>query len=218
MSGRESFDAAESQAEAERATFAPRPREISRGDFVERFGSVYEHSPWIAEALYDRGLTQAEDAPSGLAAAMAGVLAEADDAAKLALIRAHPDLAGRAAIAGNLTDSSRSEQSGAGLDRCTPEEFRRFQDLNAAYKKKFGFPFILAVAGRGRQEILAAFEERLGNDETMEFRAALVEIDKIARLRLEQIHVAAESARALSRLGGTEPALKAPPRRRPKRA
>ena len=154
---------------------------MTRSDFVARFGGVYEHSPWIAEALHARGLTPAEDAPEGLAAAMAEVLASADEAAKLALIRAHPDLAGRAAIAGDLTDASKSEQAGAGLDRCTPEEYRRFQELNDAYKAKFGFPFILAVAGKTRHDILAAFEARIGNDRDMEFRTALAEIDKIAR-------------------------------------
>jgi OHCU decarboxylase len=116
---------------------------------------------------------------------MAAVLAGADDNSKLALIRAHPDLAGRAAVAGDLTAASRSEQTGAGLDRCTPEEFRRFHELNEAYKAKFGFPFILAVAGKTRQDILTAFKARLGNDREEEFRTALNEIDRIALLRLE---------------------------------
>lgn len=154
-------------------------------DFVARFGEVYEHSPWIAEALYERGLSAAEDHPEGLAAALSAVLAQADFAAKMELIRAHPDLAGRAAVAGDLTDASRAEQAGAGLDRCSPEEFRRFQELNEAYKAKFGFPFILAVGGRSRRDILAAFEARLGNDPDTEFGTALQEIDRIARLRLE---------------------------------
>jgi OHCU decarboxylase len=113
------------------------------------------------------------------------VLADASEGAKLALIRAHPDLAGRAAIAGDLTASSRSEQSGAGLDQCTPEEYRRFHELNAAYKRKFGFPFILAVAGKGRHEILAAFEARVDNDRDREFDTAIAEINKIALRRLE---------------------------------
>lgn len=154
-------------------------------DFVARFGEVYEHSPWIAEALYERGLSAAEDHPEGLAAALSAVLAQADFAAKMELIRAHPDLAGRAAVAGDLTDASRAEQAGAGLDRCSPEEFRRFRELNEAYKAKFGFPFILAVGGRSRRDILAAFEARLGNDPDTEFGTALQEIDRIARLRLE---------------------------------
>ena len=169
------------------AFFGPLPREMSRREFVARFGGVYEHSPWIAEALYDRGLSAAEDSPAGLAKAMAAVLAGSDEAGKLDLIRAHPDLAGRAAIAGDLTDASKSEQAGAGLDRCTPDEYRRFQELNAAYKRKFGFPFILAVAGKTRQDILAAFETRIENDRHTEFRTALEEIDKIARFRLEAL-------------------------------
>lgn len=168
-------------------SFDPPPREMTREAFLARFGGVYEHSPWIAEAAYRRGLTPAEDAPAGLTAAFAEVLAAADDDSKLALIRAHPDLAGRAAIAGDLTDASRSEQAGAGLDRCTPEEFRRFHALNEAYKQKFGFPFILAVAGKTRHDILAAFEARIGNDRETELRTALGEINRIALFRLERM-------------------------------
>jgi OHCU decarboxylase len=165
--------------------FHPPPRDMSRQEFVGRFGGVYEHSPWIAEVVYDRGLRPAEDTPDGLAVALAAVLASAGDDAKLALIRAHPDLAGRAAIAGDLTAASKSEQAGAGLDRCTPEEYRRFQELNEAYKQKFGFPFIHAIAGKSRRDILAAFEARIENDPGTEFRTALAEIDAIARLRLQ---------------------------------
>lgn len=164
--------------------FDPPPRQMSREAFLARFGGVYEHSPWIAETVQVRGLSPAEDTPDGLARAMADVLAAADEGAKLALIRAHPDLAGRAAIAGDLTAASRSEQAGAGLDRCTPEEYRRFQELNEVYKQKFGFPFILAVAGKSRHEILAAFEARLLNDSEAELSTALQQIDRIARFRL----------------------------------
>lgn len=167
--------------------FDPPPREMSLDAFVAAFGGVYEHSPWIAEAVYRRGLSPGEDAPDGLASAMAGVLDDADHAAKLALIRAHPDLAGRAAIAGDLTDASRSEQAGAGLDRCTPEEFKRFQELNEAYKQKFGFPFIIAVAGKTRHDILAAFETRIDNDPRTEFDTALEQVNAIARLRLHKM-------------------------------
>ena len=167
--------------------FDPPPREMTREAFLARFGGVYEHSPWIAEAAYQRGLTPAEDTPAGLATALAEVLAAADDESKLALIRAHPDLAGRAAIASDLTAASRSEQAGAGLDRCTPEEFRRFHALNDAYQQKFGFPFILAVAGKTRHDILAAFEARIGNDRDAEFRTALDQIDRIALIRLNKL-------------------------------
>ncbi|SER03942.1 OHCU decarboxylase [Faunimonas pinastri] len=158
---------------------------MERDAFVARFADIYEHSAWIAEAVYDRGLSGREDSADGLAEAMGTVLAGADDEAKLRLIRAHPDLAGRAAIAGDLTTSSKSEQAGAGLDQCTPDEFRRFQGLNDGYKTKFGFPFILAVAGRDRHQILDAFEERIRNDPAEEFREALRQIDRIARLRLQ---------------------------------
>jgi OHCU decarboxylase len=164
--------------------FDPPPLEMARSAFIGKFGGVYEHFPEIAEKAWDHGLTAAEDTPGGLGAAMAAAAAALDEADKLALIRNHPDLAGKAAIAGELTEASRSEQSGAGLASCTPEEFRRFQELNDAYKRKFGFPFILAVGGRSRREILAIFEERMTNDRDQEFRTALAEIDKIARLRL----------------------------------
>jgi OHCU decarboxylase len=102
---------------------------------------------------------------------------------KLALLRAHPDLAGKLAV-GELTAASASEQAGAGLDRCTPEEFDRLQDLNARYKAKFGFPFIMAVKGRRRGEIIAAFGRRIENSPETEFETALAEVHRIALLRL----------------------------------
>jgi 2-oxo-4-hydroxy-4-carboxy-5-ureidoimidazoline decarboxylase len=117
---------------------------MSRTDFVARFGGVFEHSPWIAEAAYESGL--AEDA-EGLHRAFCAVLAEADEASKLALLRAHPSLAGKLALAGGLTAASNAEQASAGLDRCTPDELLRFRTLNTAYEAKFGFPFIMAVRG-----------------------------------------------------------------------
>ncbi len=152
--------------------------------FVEKFGGVYEHFPEVAMRAFGNGLSSATDSPEGLADAMAKVAAALDRPAKLELIRNHPDLAGRLGVA-DLTAASRSEQAGAGLDQCTPEEFERFQVLNDAYKQKFEFPFILAVAAKNRHDILAAFEKRIGNDRDTEFRTALDEIDKIARLRLE---------------------------------
>ena len=141
----------------------------------------------IAQNAWARGLTAETDTPAGLAAAMAAVAAKLSESKKLRLIRNHPDLAGRAAIAGGLTAASTSEQAGAGLDCCTPEQYRRFQELNDAYKKKFGFPFILAVGGKTRADILAAFDQRMENDRDAEFRTALAEIDKIARIRLEAL-------------------------------
>ena len=166
--------------------FDPPPRTMDERGFLEKFGGVYEHFPEIAMRAFGNGLTKVTDRPGGLAKAMAKVAASLDRPAKLQLIRNHPDLAGRLGIA-DLTAASRSEQSGAGLDRCTPEEFARFKELNDAYKQKFEFPFILAVSGKSRQEILAAFETRIHNDRDTEFQTALAEIDKIARIRLDAL-------------------------------
>src|SRR5918998_1195750 len=138
-----------------------KPSTMSKALFVERYGDVFEHSPRIAERAHEAGLTTAQDTAEGLPAPMVHVLSEASGEAKLALIRAHPDLAGRLKLA-DLTADSRSEQSSAGLDSLTEEERDWFLTLNDAYKEKFAFPFIMAVKGRSKQEILAAFEEGLG--------------------------------------------------------
>jgi 2-oxo-4-hydroxy-4-carboxy-5-ureidoimidazoline decarboxylase len=156
---------------------------MSRADFVARFGGVFEHSPWIAEAAYDAGL--AEDA-EGLHRVFCAVLAEADEARKLALLRAHPSLAGKLALAGGLTAASNAEQASAGLDRCTPDELARFRTLNTAYEAKFGFPFIMAVRGMPREAVLAAFEHRIDNDRATEFATALAQVERIALLRLKE--------------------------------
>jgi OHCU decarboxylase len=118
---------------------------------------------------------------------MVAVVLAAPHPQKLALIRAHPDLAGRLAVEGSLTEASTSEQTSAGLDHCTPEEFARFQVLNDAYKARFGFPFVMAVRGRSRAEILDSFARRLKNDRETEFDEALAQIAEIARLRLAEI-------------------------------
>ena len=155
---------------------------MRRDEFVARYGGVYERSPWVAEAVFDdRGVP----APADLAAQMAAAVDNAPRARQLELIRAHPDLAGRAAVAGDLTAESSDEQRSARLDRCTPEQYERFQSLNAAYHDKFGFPFVMAVRNSNRDEILAAFERRLANEREAEFATALREIHTIARLRLE---------------------------------
>ena len=170
--------------------FVPSPSAMTRADFLAHFGGIYEDSPWVAERLWQAGLTAAHDRLEGLHAGLAAVVAKAGRAELLALIRAHPDLAGRAALAGEVTADSRAEQASAGLDSCTPEELHRFQELNTAYKAKFGFPYILAVKGRSRGEILADFEQRLGNDPVAEFAEALRQIDRIALLRLESLTAA----------------------------
>ena len=152
-------------------------------DFVDKYGGVYEHSPWIAEQAADV-VGDATDVET-IAAVMADCVDNASEEQQLALIRAHPDLAGKAQIAGELTADSTTEQSSAGLDHCTPEEYLRFQDMNQAYHLRFGFPFVMAVRDSSRADILDAFERRLGNDRTEEFETALAEIHKIARLRLD---------------------------------
>lgn len=163
------------------------PSRMDREQFVATFGDIYEHSPWIAEQAWGRGITSRHDTVEELHALLAEVFAEADREARMAVVNAHPDLAGRAALAGELTASSTGEQAGAGLDACTPEELQRFQELNRTYQARFGFPFIMAVKGRHRSEILAAFEQRVSNSPEQEFARALAEINQIALLRLRAL-------------------------------
>lgn len=146
--------------------------------FLGAFGDVAEHSPWVAEGAWEkRPFKTREDIVLAFAAAMQAASRDA----QLALIRAHPDLATKA----KLTQDSTSEQAGVGLDRLTPEEFARFTRLNDAYKARFGFPFIFAVKGATKTQILAAFEARLGNSAEAEFETALTQIARIFRFRLE---------------------------------
>lgn len=151
---------------------------ISQAAFVATLGDVAEHSPWVAEAAWHRHpFATREDIISAFETAMH----EAPRAAQLALIRAHPDLATKA----KLTQESSSEQAGAGLDRLTAEEFARFTALNDAYKQRFGFPFIFAVKGATKGQILDAFAARLANSPEVEFATALAQIARIFRFRLE---------------------------------
>ena len=160
---------------------------MKRSEFIERFSGVYELSPWVAEQAWDGGGSASEDTLDGLACALAGIVNAQDKNQLMVLIRNHPDLAGKAAIAGELTEESTSEQSSAGIDRCTDEEFENFTNLNNAYKQKFGFPFIMAVRDSNRHAILEAFEQRLHNDTEQEFNRAIEEIHKIARFRLADL-------------------------------
>jgi 2-oxo-4-hydroxy-4-carboxy-5-ureidoimidazoline decarboxylase len=130
-----------------------RPTEMDRATFIATFGHVFEHSPWIVEATYDRGLPANADAAEGLHGALCAVLRGAPAERQRALIDAHPDLAGRLARAGQLTSDSTREQAGAGLDRLSEQDYARFVALNEAYKARFGFPFIMAVKGRGKEKI-----------------------------------------------------------------
>ena len=150
--------------------------------FVERFGGVYEHSPWVAEQSFNAAANVTMDERAQPFDRWAHSV---DYDSKLQLIRAHPDMAGRAAVRGELTAESTSEQSSAGIDQCTDEEYTQFVALNEAYKRKFDFPFIMAVRNSNRHKILAAFAIRIENDADTEFETAMREIHKIARLRLE---------------------------------
>ncbi len=161
-----------------------KPSGMSMALFLELFGDVFEHTPWIAEHTYRGGFTAAQDSAEGLHGALVEVIQGATREQKLALIRAHPDLAGRLKVA-DLTDDSQKEQTSAGLDSLTEEEKARFLKLNEDYKRTFDFPFIMAVKGRSKAEILAAFEERLKHDPDQEFDTAMREIERIALLRLK---------------------------------
>ena len=160
------------------------PLALSRQEFVETFGGVYEHSPWVAERVFDKGLAGGQNQAGGLSKRMTEIVNQASNEEKLALIRAHPDLVGKSAIA-ELTAASRREQNNAGLDQCTAAEFTEFQQLNRDYKNKFGFPFILAVSGYHRKQILDAFRQRLNNAKNTEFQAAMEQIHRIALRRLQ---------------------------------
>ena len=149
--------------------------------FVTRLGHVFEHAPWVAERTAARLPFASRD---DLHRAMLAVIGEASEAERLALLRGHPDLAGRAAVAGDLTADSRKEQAGAGLDRLSREEYERFHALNSAYTAKFGFPFIIAVKGKTKDDILAAYAARVGNDRATELRTALEQVCRIGGFRL----------------------------------
>jgi 2-oxo-4-hydroxy-4-carboxy-5-ureidoimidazoline decarboxylase len=149
--------------------------------FVAAFAEIYEHSPWVAEAA---ATLRPFASVAALHAALSGAVAAAPEATRLALLRAHPDLAGKAALAGELTDSSRREQAAAGLGGLSPAEMARFTEANTRYRERFGFPFILAIKYWTKAHILAAFDGRLNNGREAEMATALAEVDKIAFLRL----------------------------------
>ena len=157
---------------------------LDRAEFLARFGGIYEHSPWVAASVADQRPIESRDA---LIAAMRAAVDAADTPAKLALIRAHPDLAGKLAMGSALTAASQKEQGGLGLDRLAPEEFALFQDLNSRYREKFGFPFVICVRRTDKAGILSAFHQRLEADQAAEQAAALNEIHHIAGLRLADL-------------------------------
>ena len=160
---------------------------LDRKTFVNRFGGVYEHSIWIAESTWDRGLTPREDAAAGLHAAMIDIVDLAGREPQLRLLCAHPDLAGKRAIQQKLTTESEAEQASAGLDECSVDELSDLKACNARYRSLFGFPYILAVRGQTVQAILGNFRSRIKNDPATEFQEALSQVHQIALLRLKSL-------------------------------
>lgn len=155
---------------------------METGEFVAAFGDIAEHSLWVAEEAASRRPFANREA---MIAAFQAAIGEAGVDRQHELLRAHPDLAGRAAIAGELTEDSAREQAGAGLDMLTSTEFDRFNALNQAYRDRHGLPFILAVRGATKHEILAAFEARVNNPPEEELVTALEQVCRIVRFRIE---------------------------------
>ncbi|MEP1209514.1 MAG: allantoinase PuuE [Rhizobiaceae bacterium] len=164
-----------------------RPSKLGKAGFVETFGGVFEHSPWIAEHAYAAGLGPANDTSGGLHHAMKIQFRLADESQRLAVLNAHPDLAGKLAAAKRLTAESTAEQAGAGMDSLTDDERTTFTDLNQRYVEKFGFPFIIAVKGLNKSDILTAFQSRIENDRDTELSTACQQVEKIALLRLKDM-------------------------------
>ncbi len=161
-----------------------RPSQMAKAAFVEKFGGIYEHSPWIAERAHGLELGAAHDTPTGLANALARMFRSSATEDRLKVLRAHPDLAGKLAAAKRLTADSTAEQAAAGLDALTDAERETFQKANAAYVAKFGFPFIIAVRDHTKDSILRAFGDRLQNSVEVEFATACDQVERIAELRL----------------------------------
>lgn len=168
-------------------TLAEKPSGLSRETFLKVYGGIYEHASWVAETVYDDKDVGDIDTVLKLFSAMRLAVDMADHGLKLSLIRAHPELAAGPAEMKNMAPSSVSEQQGAGLHECTHEECEEFKRLNAAYREKFGFPFIIAVKGLFKADILEAFRTRLNNDPETEFGNALVQVHKIALFRLQAL-------------------------------
>ncbi|QYZ70449.1 allantoinase PuuE [Neotabrizicola shimadae] len=164
-----------------------RPSQMTQARFVERFGGIFEHSPWIAERAHALGLGPVHDSAGGLHNALARMFRSATPEERLAVLKAHPDLAGKLAAAKRLTPESTREQASAALDALTDDERAAFQRLNAEYVSRHGFPFIIAVRDNTKDSILAAFHTRIANDSATEFATACAQVERIAELRLKDI-------------------------------
>jgi 2-oxo-4-hydroxy-4-carboxy-5-ureidoimidazoline decarboxylase len=157
---------------------------MDEAGFVRALGGVFEHSPWVAQRAYAQ---RPFASVAALHAAMVAVMNEASQPEQLALLRAHPELTGKASVSVDLTADSRREQRGAGLDRCTPQQFADLSERNARYRTRFGFPFIIAVKGLDVDAILQALASRVDRAPDAEKAEALRQVARIGRLRLEAL-------------------------------
>lgn len=167
--------------------FKQLPSLMTEQQFLDTFSGIYEHSTWVAEQLWQAGISEQDDEISTFHARMVKIVNNSEYNIRHALIMAHPDLAGKAALKGELTAESTEEQISAGLDQCSKAELVKLTQYNDAYKQKFGFPFIMAVKHSKKQAILEAFPKRLENSPEQEFENAIREIHKIALFRLQDI-------------------------------
>ena len=158
---------------------------LSRSEFVEIFANIFEKTKWIAEKLYNQ---KPFDDFKDLCSKMLGIFETTDKETQLKILEAHPDLADKVTV-NLLTSNSQSEQSNAGLDQCSEEEFNEFKNLNKSYRQKYGFPFVIAVKGKNKIEILSEFKKRILNSIDDEFNEAIMQVSKIAKLRLNEINI-----------------------------
>lgn len=163
------------------------PSALDLNTFVAYYGGIFEHSPWIASGAHALELGPAHNTAIGLHSALCRIFRAASEDQRLGVLKAHPDLAGKLAAAKQLTAESTAEQASAGLDALTDEERETFQALNTEYTTKFGFPFIIAVKGLSKDDILAAFKTRIHNSRETELTAACKQVERIALLRLTEI-------------------------------
>ncbi len=157
---------------------------LSKQAFIELLGSIYEHSPWVAEQAYEQ---RPFDSMHSLQHVMFDIVQASGIDDRLTLIRNHPELAGKEADEGTLTADSQKEQSRAGLNHCTAEELKQIRELNKDYLDKFSFPFVIAVSGLNKHQIISAMRSRMQNDDEIEFITSIKEIGKIGRIRLDAL-------------------------------
>lgn len=158
--------------------------QCSKDRFIESLGGIFEHSPWVPDLVFD---DRPFDTVTQLNQTMLDAVQQSPEHQRMSLICNHPELAGKEAAAGTLTDDSRQEQSRAGLDQCSADELAQLQSLNRTYQEKFQFPFVIAVTGLNKTQIIEALDTRLQNSLGKEFDTSIIEIGKIAAIRLNAL-------------------------------